>query len=321
MPDAAMNLNGRPVYVVDGARTPQLKAKGAPGPFAAADLAVGAGRPLLLRQPFEPAAFDEVVMGCVMPGPGEARIALRLGLPQRTPARTVQRNCASGMQALDSAAHDIAAGRAELVLTGGVEAMSRAPVLLNEAMVTWLAQWNAARGVGARARALGKLRPAYLAPVIGLLRGLTDPLVGLNMGQTAENLAYRFHIGREQMDAFALESHRRLAAAQDEGRLGEIEVLYDNAGKVYAQDDGLRRDGDMTKLAKLNPAFDKKFGNVTAGNSAQISAGAALLILASGDAEKKYRLPVLGRIVASAWAGVAPAQMGLGPANAMAPLL
>src|SRR3569833_575409 len=319
MPDAAMNLNGRPVYVVDGARTPQLKAKGAPGPFAAADLAVGAGRPLLLRQPFEPAAFDEVVMGCVMPGPDEANIArliaLRLGLPQRTPAWTEQRNCASGMQALD------AAGRAELVLTGGVEAMSRAPVLLNEAMVTWLAQWNAARGVGARARALGKLRPAYLAPVIGLLRGLTDPLVGLNMGQTAENLAYRFHIGREQMDAFALESHRRLAAAQDEGRLGEIEVLYDNAGKVYAQDDGLRRDGDMTKLAKLKPAIDKKFGNVTAGNSAQISDGAALLILASGDAVKKYRLPVLGRIVDSAWAGVDPAQMGLGPANAMAPLL
>src|SRR3569833_1176194 len=165
MTDTAMNLNGRPVYVVDGARTPQLKAKGAPGPFAAADLAVGAGRPLLLRQPIEPAAIDEVVMGCVMPGPDEANIArliaLRLGLPQRTPARTVQRNCASGMQALDSAAHDIAAGRAELVLTGGVEAMSRAPVLLNEAMETWLAQWNAARGEGARPRAHGKIRPAF----------------------------------------------------------------------------------------------------------------------------------------------------------------
>src|SRR3569833_691903 len=129
MPDAAMNLNGRPVYVVDGARPPQLKAKGAPGPFAAADLAVGAGRPLLLRQPIEPAAFDEVVMGSVMPGPDEANIArliaLRLGLPQRTPAWTVQRNCASGKQALDSAAHDIATGRAEQVLTGGDEAKSR----------------------------------------------------------------------------------------------------------------------------------------------------------------------------------------------------
>src|SRR3569832_2328072 len=145
MPDAAMNLNGRPCLVVDGARTPQLKAKGAPGPFAAAGLAVGAGRPLLLRQPSEPAAFDEVVMGCVMPGPDEANIArliaLRLGLPQRTPAWTVQRNCASGMQALDSAEHKKTTNHTKQKHTDNVEAMSRAPVLLNEAMVTWLAQW------------------------------------------------------------------------------------------------------------------------------------------------------------------------------------
>src|SRR3569623_1997341 len=297
MPDVTTPSTGRPVYIVDGARPPQLKAKGAPGPFSAADHADGAGRPLLLRQPFEPAAVDEVVLGCVMPGPDEANIAriggLRLGLPQRTPAWTVQRNCASGMQAIDSAFHDIAAGQYELVLAGRVESMSRALVLLSEAMVTWLAHWNAARGVGARARTLTRLRPAYLAPVIGLLRGLTAPLVGLNMGQTAENLAYRFHIGREQMDAFALESHRRLAAAQDEGRRGEIEVLYDNAGKVYVEDDGLRRDGDMGKLAKLKPVFDKKFGKVTAGNRAQITAGAALLILASGGAESTPGLPVL----------------------------
>src|SRR3569623_263306 len=154
MTDVTTASTGRPVYIVDGARTPQLMAKGAPGPFCAADLAGGAGRLLLLRQPFEPTAFDEVVLGCVMPGPDEANIARivgqRLGLPQRTPAWTVQRNCASGMQAIDSAFHDIAAGRADLVLAGGVESMSRAPALLNEAMVTWLAHWNAARGVGAR---------------------------------------------------------------------------------------------------------------------------------------------------------------------------
>src|SRR3569833_2550673 len=117
MPDAAMNLNGRPVYVVDGARTPQLKAKGAPGPFAAADLAVGAGRPLLLRQPFAPAAFDEEVMGCVLPGPAEAfiarRYALRLGRPQRTPALTVQRMGGGGGRGRGAAARGGAAGRAE----------------------------------------------------------------------------------------------------------------------------------------------------------------------------------------------------------------
>ncbi len=325
MSEGNARYSGRPVYVVDGARTPQLKAKGAPGPFSASDLAVGAGRPLLLRQPFEPDTFDEVILGCVMPGPDEANIArlvaLRLGCGERIPAWTVQRNCASGMQALDAAFHDIADGRAELVLAGGTEAMSRAPVLFGEAMVAWLGQWNAARTAGARIKALTRLRLAYLAPVIGLLRGLTDPLVGLNMGQTAENLAYRFHISRERMDAFAMESHRRLAAAQDQGRLNEIETLYDNKGNVYTADDGLRRDTQMAKLAGLKPVFDKKFGSVTAGNSAQVTDGAALLILASEDAVDRHRLPVLGRLVDSQWAGVDPAQMGLGPANAMAPLL
>jgi acetyl-CoA C-acetyltransferase len=316
---------GRPVYVVDGARTPQLKAKGVPGPFSASDLAVAAGRPLLLRQSFEPKVFDEVILGCVMPGPDEANIArlvaLRLGCGERVPAWTVQRNCASGMQALDAAFHDIADGRADLVLAGGTEAMSRAPVLFGEAMVTWLAQWNSARSMGARVKALTKLRLANLAPIIGLLRGLTDPLVGLNMGQTAENLAYRFHITREQMDAFALESHQRLALAQDQDRLNEIEVLYDSKGTVYANDDGLRRDTDMARLGILKPVFDRKFGLVTAGNSAQVTDGAALLILASEDAVNRHQLPVLGRLVDSEWAGVDPAQMGLGPANAMAPLL
>src|SRR3569623_984236 len=137
MPDVTTPSTGRPVYIVDGARTPQLKAKGAPGPFSAAALAVGAGRSLLLRQPFAPSAFDEVVLGGGMPGPDEANIArivgLRLGLPQRTPAWTVQRNCASGMQAIESAYHDIAAGRAEQELAGGLESMSRAPVQLSEA--------------------------------------------------------------------------------------------------------------------------------------------------------------------------------------------
>ncbi len=325
MSDEQARYKGRPVYVVDGARTPQLKAKGAPGPFTASDLAVGAGRPLLLRQSFEPDAFDEVILGCVMPGPDEANIArlvaLRLGCGQRIPAWTVQRNCASGMQALDAAFHDIADGRADLVLAGGTEAMSRAPVLFGDAMVAWLAQWNAARSMGARMKALTKLRLANLAPIIGLLRGLTDPLVGLNMGQTAENLAYRFHVSREQMDAFALESHQRLALAQDQGRLDEVEALYDHKGVVYAADDGLRRDTDMARLAKLKPVFDRKFGMVTAGNSAQVTDGAALLILASEKAVNRHQLPVLGRLMDSQWAGVDPAQMGLGPANAMAPLL
>ncbi len=316
---------GREVYIVDGARTPFLKARGRPGPFRAAELALGCARPLLARQPFMPDALDQVVLGCVMPGPDEANIArvvaLRLGCGKDVPAYTVQRNCASGLQALDSAAKDIALGRADLVLAGGVESMSHAPVLLNEAMVAWLADLNRARSAWDKLRVIASLRAKHLKPVIGLLRGLTDPVVGLSMGQTAENLAWRFGISREAMDAYALRSHQRLARAQDEGLLGEIEPLYDTRGKAYLDDDGLRRDTSMESLARLKPVFDKPFGNVTAGNSAQITDGAAALILASDKAVKQYDLPVLGRIVDCEWAGVLPEQMGLGPVHASTPLL
>ena len=221
---------GRDVFIVDGARTPFLKAKGKPGPFPAADLAVGCAMPLMARQPFEASDIDEVVVGCVMPGPDEANIArviaLRLGCGKHVPAWTVQRNCASGLQALDCAAMEIALGRAEIVLAGGVESMSHAPVLLNNDMVGWLGAWMGARNWQQRIKALLALRPKFFVPIIGLLRGLTDPVVGLSMGQTAENIAHRFGITREQMDVFASRSHQRLAAAQDNKLLDEIEAIF-----------------------------------------------------------------------------------------------
>lgn len=316
---------GRPVFVVDGARTPHFKATGKPGLFRASDLAVAAGRPLLARHSFEPGNLDEVILGCVMPGPDEANIArvvaLRLGCDKHVPAWTVQRNCASGMQALDCAFSNIASGRSDLVLAGGVESMSHAPVLLNNKMVAWLSDWAKAKTFGQKLKALSKLRGGHLAPIIGLLRGLTDPIVGLSMGQTAEILAHRFNIDRETMDAYAMESHHRLAKAQDEGWLNEIEAIYDTRGNHYLHDDGLRRDSNMASLAKLRPVFDRHFGRVTAGNSAQVTDGAAMLILASEDAVKQHQLPVLGRIVDSEWAGLDPSQMGLGPVHAMTPIL
>ena len=316
---------GRPVYFVDGCRTPFLKARGTPGPFHAADLAVAAGRTLLARAPFEPAALDEVVFGCIIPGPDEANIAriiaLRLGCGKAVPAWTVQRNCGSGMQAIDCAAQDIAFGRAELVLAGGTEAMSRAPVLLNDAMVKVLADLARARTAWAKLRVLARLRPAHFVPVISLLRGLTDPISGLNMGQTAEGLASGFGISRERMDAFAVESHRRLARAQDQGRLEELSPLYGDDGTLYDQDQGLRRDADPPALARLKPAFEPPHGLVTAGNSAQITDGAACLLLASGAAVRRYGLKVLGRVEDCQWAGLEPSQMGLGPVHAMAPIL
>ncbi|MDA8412551.1 MAG: acetyl-CoA C-acetyltransferase [Desulfobacteraceae bacterium] len=316
---------GRPVYIIDGNRTPFLKAQGRPGPFRAADLAVAAGKSLLARQPFAPQALDEVILGCVIPAPDEVNIArlvaLRLGCGARMPAWTVQRNCGSGMQSLDSAAMDIAFGRADLVLAGGSEAMSHAPVLLPPPAVELLGDWFKARSSGERARLLTRLRPAHFRLIFGLLQGLTDPVVNLSMGQTAEVLAQRFAISRSEMDAYAVESHLRLAHAQDQGWLTEIEPLYAPDGTVCDHDDGVRRDSDVTRLARLKPAFDRRFGLVTAGNSAQVSDGAALLILASADAVRKHQLPVLGRIVDCAWAGLDPEQMGLGPVHAMAPLL
>jgi len=316
---------GRPVYIIDGCRTPFLKSRGKPGPFRASDLAVATGKQLLLRQPFPPEALDEVILGCIIPGPDEVNIArivaLRLGCGKEVPAWTVQRNCGSGMQAIDSAATDIAFGRADLVLAGGTEAMSHAPVLLPPESLALLGAWQQARTKGERLRVLATVRPAHLKLVSGLLRGLTDPVVNLSMGQTAEILANRFGISREEMDAYSVESHKRLARAMGEGRLAEIEPLYGPDGTVYDHDDGVRPDSSMARLAPLKPVFDRPFGLVTAGNSAQVSDGAAILLLASEDAVNRYGLPVLGRVVDCAWAGVAPEQMGLGPVHAMAPIL
>lgn len=316
----------REVFIIDGARTPFLKAKNAPGPFAASDLATAAGTALLLRQPFAPDQLDEVILGCASPSPDEVNIgrvvALRMGCGQKVPGWTVMRNCASGLQALDSALVNIRAGRSDLVLAGGVDALSRAPLLLSDAMVRWLSGWYAARSMGQKVAALRRFKPGYLAPVIGIMKGLTDPIVGQLMGQTAENLAHHFGITREDMDAFSVRSHQRVCAAQDGGRFNEEVVpLVDRDGSVYATDDGVRRDSSMENLAKLKPFFDKKYGRVTPGNSSQITDGAAWLVLASAEAVERHGLEPMARIVDSEWAGLDPAQMGLGPVHAASPIL
>jgi acetyl-CoA C-acetyltransferase len=314
------------IYVVDGARTPFLKAQKGPGPFAASDLATQAGRALLLRQPFEPSDLDEVILGCAAPSPDETNIgrmvALRLGCGNKVPGWTVMRNCASGMQAIDSAIANIQCGRSELVLAGGVDALSRAPLLYSDAMVRWFAGMMSMRTAGQKAKHFARLSPgALLSPVIGLMKGLTDPVVGLLMGQTAENLAWRFGIDRKQMDEFAVRSHQRAIAGRAAGHFGEIVPVVDGKGNVYAEDDGVRGDASLAGMAKPKPFFDKKYGNVTAANSSQITDGAAWVLLASEEAVRKWNLKPLGRIVDSQWSGLAPEQMGLGPVHASTPIL
>ena len=317
----------QPIYIIDGARTPFLKSRNLPGPFSAADLAVAAGRSLLARQPFAATDLDEVILGCASPSVDEVNIgrvaALRLGCGNKVPGWTVMRNCASGMQALDSALTNIQAGRSQLVLAGGSDALSRAPLLYSDRMVLWFSRMAQMKTTGQKLAHFAKLRPGMLlAPVIGIVKGLTDPVVSLLMGQTAENLAWRFGITRDDMDAYSVASHQRVAAAQDAGRFDdEIVPLVGPDGSVYAADDGVRRDASMAGLAKLKPFFDRKYGKVTPGNSSQITDGATWLLLASEAAVQRWNLQPIGRIADCQWAGLDPAQMGLGPVHAVTPIL
>lgn len=322
------NLNprmGKPVYIIDGRRTPFLKAKGQPGPFSAADLAVACGKSLLSTMPFNAADLDQVVVGCVMPSEEEANIgriiSLRMGCGVKVPGWTVQRNCASGIQSLDAAFQSIALGQSHLVLAGGTEAMSRAPLIYSKAMVEWLAKLQMAKSMGKKFQTLSRFRFHLLTPIIALLKGLTDPVVNLNMGQTAEELAYIFNITRSQMDEFSVQSHLKAEKARIQKVFEhEITPLYAPDGNVFEFDDGVRADSSLERLAKLKPVFDK-FGDVTAGNSSQISDGAGMLVLASEEAVKKYNLPVQAKIVDIYWAGLSPTVMGLGPVQAIVPML
>ena len=308
----------RPVYIVDGSRTPFLKARSGPGPFTPVDLAVQCGRPLLARQPFAPDAFDQVILGCVNVIADEmnpARVAaLRLGMGEAMVAFTVQINCGSGMQSIDTAYRYIRDGGADLILAGGAEALSHAPLVWSQQGVRWFAGLAGARGVLAKLAAAAKLRPSYVKPIIGLERGLTDPITELNMGQTAEVVGHLFGITRAQSDAYAVESHHRLARAQAEGWLkDEVETAFARDGKFYDHDDGVRPDSTVEKLATLKPVFERPWGQVTAGNSSQITDGASWVVLASDDAVTKHGLTPKAAIIDSQWSALDPEIMGLGP--------
>ena len=310
--------SGRPVYIVDGARTPFLKAKAGPGPFTPVDLAVQCGRPLLLRQPFAATAFDQVILGCVNVIADEqnpARVAaLRLGCGTAMTAFTVQINCGSGMQSIDTAYRYIREGTSDLILAGGAEALSYAPLVLKQDAVEFLAALNGAKSPLDRVKAAAAFRPDMLQPVVGLERGLTDPITDLMMGQTAELTGFLFGVTREEADAYAVESHLRLAKAQQEGWLsGEVEPAFARDGTLHDHDDGVRPDSAVDKLAKLKPVFERPYGKVTAGNSSQITDGASWVILASEEAVKKHGLTPKAVIVDSDWAALDPSIMGLGP--------
>ena len=186
--------------------------------------------------------------------------------------------------------------------------------MFRRSAVEWYARLFGARNVWSRLRAFAAFRPSLIKPVIGLERGLTDPVVELNMGQTAEVLAHVFHISRRDADQYAVESQQRLAHAQEQKLFdGELEPLFGHDGKIYDHDDGVRPDSSVEKLAELKPAFERPYGKVTPGNSSQITDGASWVILASEAAVKEHGLKPRAVIVDSQWSALEPSIMGLGP--------
>ena len=259
-----------------------------------------------------------MILGCVNVIADEmnpARVAaLRLGMGEAMTAFTVQINCGSGMQSIDTGYRDIEGGVSDLILAGGTEALSYAPLVFRRSAVEWYLKLFSARDVWSRLQAFASIRPSFFTPIIGLERGLTDPIVELNMGQTAEVVAHLFKVTRRDADEYAAESQQRLARAQnDKVFAGEMEPAFGRDGKVYDYDDGVRPDSRVETLAKLRPVFETPWGKVTAGNSSQITDGACWVILASEKAVREHGLKPRAVIVDSEWSALDPSIMGLGP--------
>lgn len=314
--------------IVDGVRSPFAKAFGALSRVPADELARMTVTPLLERRGMEPAEIDEVVFGNVA-GPADASniarvIALRAGVPHDRIAHTVNRNCASGMEAILGGWQALDEGRADVVLAGGTESMSNVPLLWDRRMADVLTNAARARGVWQKVKALAAIRPAYLKPVAALRLGLTDPVCGLNMGETAERLAVEFDINRAEQDEFAVMSHTRAIAAWERGFYDD-EVVGIHAeefgGGFIERDDGPRVGQSMEKLARLKPIFDSQQGTVTAGNSCPLTDGAAAVLLTTASHAEALGQEPLGYVRAYAIAGCDPSRMGLGPVYAMHKLL
>ena len=315
------------VAIVAGVRTPLGKASGAFDKLDAVDLGVLALRELMARAPVAGSDIDEVIIGNVIQPSDAANIArviaLTSGLPRAIPAHTVHRNCASGMQALSDAAASIQLGRADVVIAGGVESMTHAPLLFHDRFRAAMARLPRAKTVQQKLPVLMEIAKAPWKPRIALLEGLTDPTVNMGMGQTAEMLAREFALSRNEQDAFALSSHERAAAAWNDDKFSdEVMTLFPPPSfDAVTRDEGIRDNLSMDRLAKLKPVFDKPLGTVTAGNSSQITDGAAMLILASRDKAEAEGWPILGYLHDWAYAGCDPERMGLGPVYATHRLL
>lgn len=298
------------VVIVDGVRTPIGNFGGALRDVTAHKMGEIVVRELLSRTGLEPASVEEVIFGCVGQYSDAANIArvisLFAGLPVNVPAYTVQRNCASGMQAIINAYQNIACGDADIQIAGGTESMSQSPYV------------NRNMRFGAR------LKNSVM--IDSLWEALTDPFCNILMGETAENLVDEFGISRQEQDAFAVESHRKAFRAIREGRFKDeivpVEVPKKAAGKsvppeIFSQDEGPNVALNEQQLALYPTIFRKDGGTVTAGNACPLNDGASALLVMSAGKANELGLSPLGRIRSYAAAGVAPEKMGIGPAQAI----
>ena len=313
----------RELAIVSGYRTPFCKAGGPLKGASAADLATHVFREVLDRTAIDPRAIDEVILGCAGPDAREANVArvaaLRAGLPDSTPAVTVMRNCASGMESVLAAEQKLLAGEGEVFLVGGSESMSNFPLLMGPQLVNFFTRLGKARSVAQRLRALASFRLRSLKPRIAIVEGLTDPITGLMMGHTAEKVAQQFGIDRAAMDRFALRSHQLAAAAQQQKRFAAEVAAFvppPDYRAAVAADDGVRTEQTIEALRKLKPVFDRENGDVTVGNSCQVTDGAAALLCMSVSKAKVLGLEPLAVIRGTATAALSPAVMGLGPVHA-----
>ena len=311
----------RPV-LVQGLRTPFVRAGTALKEATAADLGVFAVQELLARAELPMEDIDELIFGCVGQASGEANvarvIALRAGLPVSTPAYSVHRNCASGLQAIEDGARRIASGEGSIYVVGGTESMSSYPLLFGKRMTELFARLARSGSFFKKLAALASFRPSFLVPRISLMEGLTDPTCGLIMGKTAEKLALDFGISREEQDTFALESHQKAERAWEESKYdAEVFTVFGPPeGKATDKDNGPRPGQSMQALARLRPYFDRTEGTVTVGNSCPITDGAVALLMMSEEQAIVRGMKIMGRLISSSVAGLDPSRMGLGPAYA-----
>lgn len=313
------------VAVIAAVRTPFCRSGGRFRASTATELGAIAVRELLAKSGLKRSQVDHLVFGNVAQQVQSANIArlisVKGGLPQQIPAYTVNRNCASGLQAISDGAALIMLGDADVVIVGGVESMSNIPLNFPPEMASFLMQISKAKTTGQRLKAALGFSPKLLYPEIP---SLNDPLCGLTMGQTAELIAREFAVDRTQQDRYALQSQQRAAAADKLGYFAEeiIPVALAPEYTTFQQhDDGIRQGQTLESLAALPPAFDRLTGTITAGNSSQVTDGAAALLLMAASKAKALGYTPLGYIRSSVYTGLAPQRMGLGPVFATAKLL